>query len=361
MRFIGRRAFTLIELLVVIAIIAVLIGLLLPAVQKVRDAANRLSCQNNLKQIGLALHNYNDTNGKLPPAKINSGSATQAWQNFYENRPDTLTTRRLANGQFAVKVYSHTGFTLLLPYIEQDNLYKQYNFNLPSTHEAWDGYAPATGHVPQDLANYPAGVNGTVNEAVVATYVKTYTCPSDQNPSPLDNYSLNGPGNTGYWAYSGPSQRRSNYLFNCFRATDYTSTYDTGTTVGVFGSNGAGAVQSMKDGTSNTVMVGEARQRMCSSYFGGRWGNGVHTAVHGYVPDFRFHINYPAGNDRTLCFSNDPAIKPLQYAWGFGSWHSGGANFVFCDGSVRFLPDSMSFPVFQALCSMNGGETVNVP
>ncbi len=349
-----RRAFTLIELLVVIAIIAVLIGLLLPAVQKVREAANRLSCQNNLKQIGLALHNYNDTNGKLPPAKINGGTAQQAWQNFYENRPDTLTNRKLSNGQLAVKVYSHTGFTLLLPYIEQDNLYKHYNFNLPSTHESWDGYAPATGQVPQDLANYPNGVTGTVNEAVVATYVKTYTCPSDQNPAPLDSYSLSG----GYWAYSGPSQRRSNYLFNTYNQTDYNSVYNPGTTMGVFGSNGATSVQGIKDGTSNTIMVGEARQRMCSLYFGARWGNGVHTAVHGRTTDFRFHINYPAGNDRTLCFSNDPAIKILQYAWGFGSWHSGGANFVMGDGSVRFLPDSMSYPIFAAMSTMNGSEVI---
>jgi prepilin-type processing-associated H-X9-DG protein len=255
-------------------------------------------------------------------------------------------------------VYSHTGFLLLLPYIEQDNLYKQYNFNLPSTHESWDGYAPATGHVPQDLANYPAGVNGTVNEQVVQTYIKTYTCPSDQNPGPVENYSLNGGPVNGYWAYSGPAQRRSNYLFNCYFATDYTSTY-TASTLGVFGSNGATSVQGIKDGTSNTVMVGEAKQAMCSTYFGARWGAGVHTAVHGYVPDFRFHINYPAGLDRTLCYTTNTTLQRLQYAWGFGSWHAGGANFVMGDGSVRFLPDSMSFPIFQAMCSMNGGEVVS--
>jgi prepilin-type N-terminal cleavage/methylation domain-containing protein/prepilin-type processing-associated H-X9-DG protein len=356
------RGFTLIELLVVIAIIAILIGLLLPAVQKVREAAARMSCQNNLKQIGLALHNYHDANRNFPPAKINSGSAQDGTANYYQNKPGTFVTR---NGRQFAKVYSHTGFTMLLPYIEQDNLYKAYNFDLPSTHESWDGYAGANGHIPDDLANFPAGVRGTTNEQVVGTYVKTYTCPSDQNPPPLENFSLpasTGPKPDGYWAYSGTNQRRSNYLFNTYKHTDYTSTYSVGdTNAGVFGTNGAASLTNIRDGTSNTIMVGEARQQQCSTYFGPRWGAGVHTSVHGYVPDFRFHINYPAGNDTSLCFSNDPAIKKLQYAWGYGSWHTGGANFVFCDGSVRFLPDSMSFPIFQAAASMNGGETLNLP
>ncbi|MCI0463376.1 MAG: DUF1559 domain-containing protein [Gemmataceae bacterium] len=362
-------AFTLIELLVVIAILAVLIGLLLPAVQKIREAANRMSCQNHLKQIGLALHNYHDANGKFPPAKINSGSAQDASANFYENDPTTLTNRRLPNGKLAVKVYSHTGFTLLLPYIEQGNLYQQYNFRLPSTHEAWHGFAPATAHVEQDLANYPNAVNGTVNEAVIGTYIKTYTCPSDENPPPKDDFFRNRDFKevpNGYWSFSGPAQRRSNYLFNTFVATDYNSTYSSDSTpnpgrLGPFGSNGAASLTTIPDGTSNTIMVGEARQQMCSSLFGPRWGAGVHTSSHGVVLDSRLHINYPAGLDKTLCYTTDPFRQKLQYAWGFGSWHPGGANFVLCDGSVRFLPDSMSFLVLQAMCSINGGEVVGPP
>jgi prepilin-type N-terminal cleavage/methylation domain-containing protein/prepilin-type processing-associated H-X9-DG protein len=369
-----RRAFTLIELLVVIGIIAVLIGLLLPAVQKIREAANRMSCTNNLKQIGLALHHYHDTNGILPPAKINGGTAQDATADFYQGkRPDLLTKRKMANGRVAVKVLSHTGFLLLLPYLEQDNLYKQYNFSLPSTHEAWDGFAGTTiGHVPADLANFPMGVNGTVNEAVIGTYLPVYTCPSDQNPSPKDEIYVQawtGSGPDGYWAYSGPAQRRSNYLFNCYFDTDYTATYNAGSSpVGMFGSNSRCRLADVKDGLSNTIAVGETKQQTCATWFGPRWGSGVHTAVHGTVQDYRFHINYPAALDSTLPGSSacgesfsESQKRRFQYAWTFGSWHPGGANFVFGDGSVHFLPESMSFPLFQGMCSINGGEVVDLP
>jgi prepilin-type N-terminal cleavage/methylation domain-containing protein/prepilin-type processing-associated H-X9-DG protein len=353
--------FTLIELLVVIAIIAVLIGLLLPAVQKIREAANRMSCSNNLKQIGLALHNYHDANNSLPPAKVNSGSAQDATQNFYGSQPGTFVVRGSKN---VAKVYGHTGFTFLLPYIEQDNLYKQYDFSLPSTHEAWDGYAGAAGHMPQDLANFPNGVIGTTNEVVVGTYVKIYTCPSDSNPPPSENYSLSSGGNSGYWAYSGTNQRRSNYLFGCYLATDYTSNYSpSSSSAGMFGTNSRCRFADVKDGLSNTIAVGEARQQMCSTYFGPRWGAGVHTSVHGYVPDPRFHINYPAGlnpGDKLCYYDGISDYRArLQYAWGFGSWHSGGANFLFGDGSVHFLTDGMAFLTFKALNSINGGEVIN--
>jgi prepilin-type N-terminal cleavage/methylation domain-containing protein/prepilin-type processing-associated H-X9-DG protein len=331
--------FTLIELLVVIAIIAVLIGLLLPAVQKVRAAAARISCQNNLKQIGLAIHNYHDSNGILPPAKINSGSSWNKNSNYYPNQP--------------FKVYNHTGFTMLLPFIEQDNLYKQYDFTKPACNSSWSvTYYPTTGCDATDLANYPNGVNGTSNANVVGTFVKIYVCPADpgHQPNPMNT--------SGYWAYAETNGQRSNYLFNCYKATDYTPDYSASRyDAGMFGTNGSARFSDVTDGLSNTIAVGEARQQMVADSFGPRWGSGTHTSVHGYVPDYTFHINYPYGQ-LVFGYPSSSMYAKLQYAWGFGSWHSGGANFVFGDGSVRFLPDSMAFPVFQAMCSIQGGEVI---
>jgi prepilin-type N-terminal cleavage/methylation domain-containing protein/prepilin-type processing-associated H-X9-DG protein len=342
----GRnQGFTLIELLVVIAIIAVLIGLLLPAVQKVREAAARSSCSNNLKQIGVALHNYHTTVKRLPPAKINSGSYVlpanpPSGYNYYPNKP--------------YKVYNHTGFTLLLPYIEQGPLYQKYDFNLPASNSCWNVVSESSPYAQSQkfLANYPTGVTGTTNAAVVATPISTYTCPSDTTPPTIDNNA-----NPPYGPYASTGAR-SNYLFSCADADDYSAPYvPSRSGAGMFGINGACRFEEVRDGTSNTLMVGESRQMGVSSSYGPRWGSGTHTSVTGlvYVGDLWTAINYPYSPTAS------GITAQLQYAWVFGSWHTGGANFVFGDGSVRFLTNSTPVATLYALATIAGGETVDIP
>jgi len=330
-----KRGFTLIELLVVIAIIAILIGLLLPAVQKVREAAARMKCQNNLKQMGLALHNHHDSLGYLPPALVNSGRAPGTAANTYYPSDGTWY------------VYNHSGFIFMLPYLEQDNLYKQYDFKTPGSLSNPNGAAlpPTAGAL---TSTHP-------NAIVQSQKLKVFTCPSDRDPEVI----ISNTGASDY--YQRPNTARSNYLFSCGGANDYSSatSWQSATTTGAFGHNSKIKLSEITDGTSNTIAIGESIQRKegagTSTIFGPYWGSGTHTATMGYT-----------GNGATWCNINAPmsaSCTPMgpncAYAWVFGSWHTSGANFVFCDGSVKFINQSIPYPTFYALNTRGGGEIVS--
>jgi prepilin-type N-terminal cleavage/methylation domain-containing protein/prepilin-type processing-associated H-X9-DG protein len=322
------RGFTLVELLVVIAIIAILIGLLLPAVQKVRAAAARTQCSNNLKQMGLALQTFNDEHGRLPAALIHSGRATT-------HGPPYQGPEVNYSGQ-PYLVYNHSGFVALLPYIEETPLFRQYNYAFRAS--ASSPYA------------MPVAPHSAANDAVAAAYIKIYTCPADENPPPV---VTRNPGNSGDF-YEMVSARRSNYLFSTGYTTDYSDDWANipRRYRGAFGNNGATAVGRVSDGTSNTIAIGESLQQMhaYSTVFGPYWGSGTHTSVHGWGWANGTQPNYPYGP----CAPN-PSEK-CTYAWGFSSNHTGTTNFVFLDGSVRGIADSVSLSTWAAICTPDGGE-----
>jgi prepilin-type N-terminal cleavage/methylation domain-containing protein/prepilin-type processing-associated H-X9-DG protein len=361
-----RRGFTLIELLVVIAIIAVLIGLLLPAVQKVREAAARMSCSNNLKQIGLAIHNYESTNGKLPAAYTKLPAAD----------PDP-------NAQFAGRFVGLSLHANLLPYVEQANLYQR----LDNTKSEFD-----TVNIP------PNGPHAGANTAYTAV-VRTYLCPSNPTPATLDYYNANwGPygngggaycfpgGGTGVTNITPPGQiwARSDYfpivgihdaLINALglRSQYPGSTQMMGTINDPqYPGGGPFTIMSVTDGTSNTIFMSESggkpvgynrkRQIYMSevdgkpvdgsiepvSSGGGAWGDMFcYSALAGGKCD-------DSGQRLGPCMINATSNNEIY------SWHSGGANALFGDGSVHFLRDSIPAATLIALVTRAGGETVSL-
>lgn len=307
-----RRGFTLIELLVVIAIIAILIALLLPAVQQAREAARRTSCKNNLKNIGLALHNYHDQIGVFP------------WG--FDER-ETLWT------------------AMILPQIEQSPLYNTL---------IW---------AESGLGNWNAA--GSPNLTACETLIEVFRCPSMAVPEHINNESIPNRVPVTYRAVSGGNAVSDDLSTIPAGHPQFALEMQTGLNGMFFGCSKI-RIRDIIDGTSNTVMIGESRtdpnfvkdgQGMDFWQFGSPQTGGWVC-----VPGNLGGTEYSEGLGSTYWKLNakitDPAIHGVIMEMSFGSYHVGGAHFAMADGAVRFVSENIDQNLLRALGSIAGGEVV---
>lgn len=304
------KGFTLVELLVVIAIIGILVALLLPAVQAAREAARRTECSNNLKQIGLAMHNYHDTAQKFPPGVI--------------------TTVTNFGGP-----YRTNWCIALLPYMEQTALYDQYHQELDNTADA----------------------NMPVNQ----TLVDVYHCPSDKEPVLLRPDSGRGNGKRFRMAsYRGMSGRSNGHKSEPTRGgwwdgwefgalpSEWKGVFHI---VGQHGKIGAcESFGSIQDGTSNTTAVGELHKPIGKDRRGTFWAYSYTSYNKSGACPYSASLQANVWDE---CANFVPTDNICKRGW--GAFHPGGMNFLLCDGSVHFVSETIDMENFQRLATVSGG------
>ncbi len=333
-----RRGFTLVELLVVITIIGILIALLLPAVQAAREAARRSQCTNNLKQIGLALHNYESARGTFPPSGLDYG-----WGSVCGGtEPADKLVKNLH------------GFVLLLPYLEQDVLFQKCDFKqcFSNCTTGWWS-ASGSGASARPLAG-DAVTSG--NSAVAATRVAVFLCPSD-------SYS-----ETTSTTYNTPLPYTTNYDFSAERSSCF-NIWSTMPHSRMFGQNGCMKIGDITDGTSNTVAVNEVTRPQ-----GYNAGGLKHWAFRYYYDiGADLGVDYGSAVGRGINVWNIPPsytwVTPgTMPTWGkltsenmVGSFHQGGANGLMADGSVRFLQDRTDYTILVGISTPQAGIPAQLP
>lgn len=316
----SRQAFTLVELLAVIVIIVVLIALLIPAVLMAREASRRTQCTSHLKQIGLAVHSYHDSNRCFPPGNVIKQAGV------CPGRSDTSQSEIGANWLISI-----------LPYLEQKPLYDAYNFRVPNE-------APP-------------------NQRVRETWIASYVCPSD-----VDNSELAVPS-------SGPAaawEKNVSFMPGSYRAmsgrseglrfldSDEFATYpsDWRGAIHTVGAKGftTESFTSILDGTSNTWLVGESTSRTSRGWRTFWAYSYAHYTLSAATPQSRTLLG-----DYDECFQLGGAGKSEPCKRGWGSYHSQCLHFLLCDGSARSISTSIDMELFAQMATVQGGEVVQAP
>ena len=318
------RGFTLIELLVVIAVIAVLVALLLPAVQQAREAARRTQCKNNLKQIGLALHNYQDLNSVFPPGNVAASSVRVG---------DVHCFAHPVPGFSGGSAVSFIGWRVsILPQLDLGTIYAGFDFQTP----AFSGNTPCNSTQPF-FQNFK--MNGVS--------VPVYQCPSALNNT---NSAWEHCWAPRYANYIGNGGRYNGNPISVCGGTPSNEQYSSG----IFSVNSQVSLAGISDGTSNTMLVGE-------SFIEGIPTWATPAVSNGYTHPNRTYTAY-SYRSSILPLNAPPSQQFINGQWtyfrAFESLHRGGVQFVFCDGSVKLLSQSIDRRLYDNLFSRNGNETV---